>query len=93
MLGTSLILKAWSDSPNFSACEGLARGMAVAIDGEFCVGSFGLGCQKVVVLWRSPKMRPRNYSRGDETDRAAAQADFNLILEKSTVSRIRGCAR
>ena len=90
--GDSMILKAWSDSPNFSTCEGLARGMAVAIDGEFCVGIFGLDAKRWSVL-ALPENEAQELFQGDETERAAAQAEFDLIRRKSTVSRIRGCAR
>src|SRR5882724_1317872 len=42
----SMTLKAWSDSPNFSVCEELERGMPVALEGEFSLTGFGLDARR-----------------------------------------------
>ncbi len=76
-----MVLKAWSDSPSFATCEGLERGMPIAIEGEFSVGAFGLDAKRwsVVAL---PEDDARELLEGGEMERAAAQADLELILEK-----------
>lgn len=41
--GDNLLLRAWTDTPAYSACEVLDRGMAVEVSGEFSVSpQFGL---------------------------------------------------
>ena len=77
----SMTLKAWSDSPNFSTCEGLERGMPVAIEGEFSVGIFGLDAKSWSVL-ALPENEAQELLQGGEAERAAAQAEFDLILQK-----------
>ena len=57
-----MVLKAWSDSPSFATCEGLERGMPIAIEGEFSVGAFGLDAKAWSVL-ALPEDDARNYLR------------------------------
>ena len=79
--GDSMTLKAWSDSPNFSACEELERGMPVALEGEFSLTGFGLDARR----WSLLPLREREAQDlfdGDETARAAAQTDFDLTLQR-----------
>jgi len=74
----ALALKAWNNSPNFSLCEELEKGGAVEIEGEFSLGAFGLDAQR----WTLRHLREKEAAElfaGDETARAANQADFDGI--------------
>jgi 3'-5' exoribonuclease len=77
----SMTLKAWSDSPSFSTCDGLERGMPVAIEGEFSVGIFGLDAKRWSVL-PLPENEAQELLQGGEAERAAALAEFDFILQK-----------
>ena len=77
----SMTLKAWSDSPNFAACGELARGMPVALEGEFSLTGFGLEARR----WSLLPLRQEEAQElfdGDEATRAASQADFDLISQR-----------
>lgn len=89
-----MTLKAWSDSPNFTACEELERGMPVALEGEFSLGAFGLDARR----WTLVALQEREVQElleGDEAERATAQADLELTLHKVNTlgdPRLRGLA-
>jgi 3'-5' exoribonuclease len=55
--------------------------MPVAIEGEFSVGIFGLDAKRWSVL-ALPENEAQELLQGDETERAAAQAEFDLIQQK-----------
>ena len=59
--------------------------MPVAIDGEFSVGIFGLDAKRWSVL-ALPENEAQELLQGGETERAAAQIDFDLILQKISES-------
>ncbi|HEY5707553.1 MAG TPA: HD domain-containing protein [Terrimicrobiaceae bacterium] len=84
--GDSMTLKAWSDSPSFSACEELERGMPVAIEGEFSLTGFGLDARRWSLRLLADDEAQELFN-GDETSRVAAEADFELTLQ-----RIKGLA-
>jgi 3'-5' exoribonuclease len=76
-----LILKAWSDSPNFGACEELEPGIPVAVEGEFCLGAFGLDSRR----WSLRILEDHEAQElleGGESEQATAQADLDLTLQK-----------
>ncbi|MGA7215668.1 MAG: hypothetical protein WBX20_15810, partial [Terrimicrobiaceae bacterium] len=77
--GDSMTLKAWSDSPSFSACEELGRGMPVALEGEFSLTGFGLDARRWSVRPLA-EHEAQELFNGDETVRALVQADFDLTL-------------
>lgn len=79
--GDSLTLKAWSDSPNFSACEELERGMPVALEGEFSLTGFGLDARHWS-LFPLGQQEAQELFDGDDSTRAAAQADFAFVLQR-----------
>jgi 3'-5' exoribonuclease len=74
----AITLKAWSDSPNFCACEALERGMPVGLDGEFSLTGFGLEARRWSLRSLS-EYEAEELFRGDEAVRASAQADFDLV--------------
>jgi 3'-5' exoribonuclease len=77
----SMTLKAWSDSPNFCACEELERGMPVALEGEFSLTGFGLEARRWAIRSLSD-FEAQELFRGDEAARASAQADFDLVSQR-----------
>jgi 3'-5' exoribonuclease len=79
--GDHMTLKAWSDSPNFAACEQLERGMPVALEGEFSLTGFGLEARR----WSLRSLLEHEAQElflGDEEARAVAQADFDLVSQR-----------
>ncbi len=77
----SMTLKVWSDSPNFTACEELERGIPVAVEGEFCLGAFGLDARR----WTLRVLQEHEVQElleGSEAEQAAAQTDFELMVQK-----------
>jgi 3'-5' exoribonuclease len=79
--GDSMTLKAWSDSPNFSTCEELERGMPVALEGEFSLTAFGLDARRWS-LRLLPEHDAQELFNGDEAARTAAQIDFDRMSQR-----------
>ena len=79
--GDSMILKAWSDSPNFSECEQFKRGMPVAIEAEFSLTGFGLDARHWSLHFLS-EQESEELFHGDENARAAAQANFEVLWQR-----------
>ncbi|MGA7880353.1 MAG: HD domain-containing protein [Terrimicrobiaceae bacterium] len=79
--GDTMTLKAWSDSPNFAACEQLERGVSVELEGEFSVGPFGLEARRWSLRCLS-EYEAEELFQGDDATRAAAQADFDLVSQR-----------
>ena len=79
--GDTMTLKAWSDSPNFAACEQLERGVSVELEGEFSVGPFGLEARRWSLRCLS-EYEAEELFQGDDAARAAAQADFDLVSQR-----------
>ena len=71
-------LKAWNDSPNFLLCEELARGEAVAVEGDFSLGAFGLDARRWTVRPLAAAEMERLLA-GDEAAQAARQRDFEAV--------------
>ncbi|MFM8717422.1 MAG: hypothetical protein ACKOF3_11690, partial [Spartobacteria bacterium] len=76
-----LTLRAWSDTDAFAACQELARGECVEVEGEFAVnGSFGLDAR----LWRMRALAPEETAElfaGGEEETAALEKDFADVRE------------
>jgi len=71
-------LKAWNNSPQFSAAEELEKGGTVQVEGEFTISPFGLEAQR----WNLHPLRSEEEVElfaGDEASRAANEADFASI--------------
>jgi 3'-5' exoribonuclease len=79
--GDTMMLKAWSDSPNFAACEQLERGIPVELEGEFSVGVFGLEARRWSLRFLS-EHEAEELFKGDDVARSAAQADFDLVSRR-----------
>lgn len=79
--GAKLTLNAWSDSPAFPQCEGLARGAFVEITGEFAHnGSFGLEAKR----WTCHPLDDAGRDAllgGSEELRERQQRDFEFIVQ------------
>jgi 3'-5' exoribonuclease len=79
--GDVLTLRAWSDTDAFAACQELARGECVEVEGEFAVnGSFGLDARR----WRMRVLDPQETAElfvGGEEETAALEKDFADVRE------------
>jgi len=74
-----LVLRAWSDTPAFEACEEFQRGEAVEIDGEFLInGNFGLDARRWTIRPLTPDEAHELFagSTSGETER-----DFADVVE------------
>ena len=76
--GDAFTLKAWNNSPQFTHAEQLSRGETVQVEGEFAISAFGLEAQRWTMRPLSPEEATALFE-GDETSRAANEADFALI--------------
>jgi len=78
--GDFLILRAWSDTDAFRACDALERGSCIEVEGDFAVnGSFGLDARR----WRLRPLSPNETKilfAGDEIRVAAAEQDFSDVV-------------
>ncbi len=76
-----VILKAWSDSPNYSACESLNAGHCVEISGEFGHhAAFGLEARRWSFRLLSPSEQSALFA-GPPDLREKQETDFQFILE------------
>jgi Predicted HD-superfamily hydrolase len=91
----SLSLKGWSNSPNFNACAELEKGDTVRVEGEFGLSSYGLEAQRWVLRPLTPA-ETQELFEGDETTRAANEADYATIttlVESLSDPRLRALAQ
>ncbi|MEI6072065.1 MAG: HD domain-containing protein [Verrucomicrobiae bacterium] len=76
-----LTLRAWVDTAAFDACEGLARGACVEIEGEFLInGSFGLDGRR----WRMRPLAEEESAAlfaGTAEESAAAEKDHACVRD------------
>jgi 3'-5' exoribonuclease len=77
----AMTLKGWSDSPNFSTCEQLERGMPIALEGEFVLTGFGLDARRWSLRLLSAEEADELFN-GDESARASAEIDFEFVLRR-----------
>ncbi len=76
-----VILKAWSDSPVYNACESLAAGLCVEISGEFGHhAAFGLEARRWSFRLLSASEQAALFA-GPRELREKQDADFGFILE------------
>lgn len=72
-----LVLRAWTDTAAFDACEKLERGACVEVEGEFSInGSFGLDGRR----WRVRRLLPDEVAalfEGSAEQMAAAERDWS----------------
>lgn len=74
----SLALKAWSNSPQFTAAEEVEVGDPVQIEAEFAISTYGFEAQR----WSIRPLRKEEMAElfeGDEKSRSANAADFTEI--------------
>lgn len=76
-----LTLRAWSDAPAFTVCEGLAPGAFLEVGGEFSSGTaYGLEAKR----WTCRELTPEERAAllgGSEERRARQEIDFALIKQ------------
>jgi 3'-5' exoribonuclease len=91
--GDVLTLRAWSDTDAFSACQSLARGECVEVEGEFALnGGFGLDARR----WRIRALDPQETAElfaGGATEAAALEkdlADVGELVRTMRDPRLRG---
>jgi 3'-5' exoribonuclease len=88
----ALALKAWSNTPNFSASEELEKGDTVQIDGEFGISAYGLEAQRWTLRPLTPD-EAKTLFEGDEATRAINDADYETVttlVAGMTDPRLRG---
>lgn len=82
-----LVLRAWSDSPAFSLCEGLEAGAFVEVSGEFAhSAAFGVESRRWTCQPLTPEQRAALLGGPPEL-RARQETDFQHIL--ATVASLR----
>ncbi len=63
----ALLLRAWTDTPAFQACENLEKGAAIEVAGEFLInGQYGLEARKWTVHHLTPEESKVLFSSGSE---------------------------
>ncbi len=74
-------LRAWSDSPNFAACEQMKRGDFLEVGGDFANnGAFGLDAKR----WQSRPLKDEEREAlllGPASLRVKQKADYEFIVE------------
>jgi 3'-5' exoribonuclease len=88
------MLRAWSDGPSFSHCEGLRAGGFLEISGEFSLGNYGLESKD----WRCRSLDQAERDAmlaGPPELRARQQADYDFLRQSAqalTDPRLRALA-